>query len=255
MNPRGAPESFAFRLDGWPCPPDRLEWDGHRLWRQWPDRKRWAGMDGSEAWEAVIVPKAEAWAALAQVLEGSGVWEWPRKSVNLDILDGTQWSLKLGWGGRRWSGGGSNAFPPGFDAVHQALEALAGGRRVPGWPRPFSFSGEWEGWIWDFTWDGRSLSGTWEQWREDRRWPRASHTPGPRAWGPFQQVLKAAQVHDRTAGCVGLIRLPDDSGRPLLRTASADRPSEPWFRVASCLMDLLGAGNRAGPRASSRVVL
>lgn len=198
-------------------------------------------MDGSEAWEAVIVPKAEAWAALAQVLEGSGVWEWPRKSVNLDILDGTQWSLKLRWGGRRWSGSGSNAFPLGFDAVHQALEALAGGRRVPGWPRPFSFSGEWEGWIWDFTWDGRLLSGTWEQWQEGQRWRPMTCCPGPRTWKPFLKTLEAARVVDQVAGLPVSMASTGISLHTPLRAAGDGSMTESWFLVARFLMDLFPA--------------
>jgi hypothetical protein len=159
--------------------------------------------------------------------------------MNLDILDGTQWSLKLVWGARRWSGYGSNAFPPGFDAVQQALEALAGGRRAPGWPGPFAFSGEWEGWIWDFTWDGRQLSGTWEQWREGRRWPHKTCCPGPRAWNPFRKTLEAARAADQTAGLIGITHPAWISLHTSLRTVGGESMTEPWFQVARCLMDLL----------------
>jgi hypothetical protein len=233
------PACLVFRLDGFPSPPERIEWDGARLWRQRPDRERWARTAGSEAWEAVVAPKAEAWTALAQVLEDSGVWAWPRRSENLDVLDGTQWSLKLRWDTRRWSGEGSNAFPPGFGAVRQALEALAGGRRVPGSPKPFSFWGEWEGWIWDFTWDGRQLSGTWEQWREGRKWPHKTCCPRPCAWGPFRKALVAAQAADQTAGLTGTMHPARVSVDEPLRAVGGESMTEPWFQVARCLMDLL----------------
>jgi hypothetical protein len=159
--------------------------------------------------------------------------------VNLDVLDGTQWSLKLLWDARRWSGEGSNAFPLGFDAVQQALEALAGGRRVPGLPKPFSFSGEWEGWIWDFTWNGRQLSGTWEQWREGRRCPHKTCCPGPRAWNPFRKTLVAAQAADQTAGLTGTMHPARVSVDAPLRAVGGESMTEHWFQVARCLMDLL----------------
>lgn len=54
--------------------------------------------------------------------------EWPRSSINKDILDGTQWSIDIKFQGRRTiKKFGSNKFPPYFPELEKAMRKLSGG--------------------------------------------------------------------------------------------------------------------------------
>jgi hypothetical protein len=48
----------------------------------------------------VVVPTKEQWHRFWQEVDRIGVWAWLPEYVNDDILDGTQWSLSLGYDGR-----------------------------------------------------------------------------------------------------------------------------------------------------------
>lgn len=56
------------------------------------------------------------------------IYEWPRSSIDKDILDGTQWSIEIKYQGRRVIKKlGSNKFPPYFPELKKALSTLSGG--------------------------------------------------------------------------------------------------------------------------------
>ena len=65
------------------------------------------------AWKPAVElsPSDGAWALFWQAVEAAGVWRWNDLYENLDVLDGTQWSLKLEHHGNNLTSGGSNAYP------------------------------------------------------------------------------------------------------------------------------------------------
>jgi hypothetical protein len=72
-------------------------------------------------------------------------------------MDGWQWDLVLVWGTQKWSGSGSNASPQEFSRVERLLEALAKGRRAPGFPAGFSIRANQALGEVQLDWDGRRL--------------------------------------------------------------------------------------------------
>ena len=81
-------------------------------------------------------PSPEQWEQFWAAVNAAGVWNWARDYTNPDVLDGTQWLLKLTHDGGTVRCAGSNAFPgsegPNFDRAIPfgrfltALERLTG---------------------------------------------------------------------------------------------------------------------------------
>ena len=93
---------------------------------------------GAYMWEPAIIlqPDSGAWKRFWEAVEIAGVWKWKKSYENIDVLDGTQWSLKLKYQGRSLTAEGSNAYPghgePEFPATCEfgqfikALQQLTG---------------------------------------------------------------------------------------------------------------------------------
>jgi hypothetical protein len=65
-------------------------------------------------WEPAVTlpfPSEEAWARFWEAVERVGVWRWNARYFNSDVLDGTQWSLKLKHQDKSLSCDGSNDYP------------------------------------------------------------------------------------------------------------------------------------------------
>ncbi len=121
------PKLLRFWIGGFGGSDFELEWDGARLRRRSSEAPRgWP--PESQSWEDLPTPEQTQWIELTQALEEVGAWTWPAYSNDPDVMDGTQWSLKIRWGSRRRSVGGSNAFPPGFDRIEHLLKLLTGER-------------------------------------------------------------------------------------------------------------------------------
>jgi len=83
-----------------------------------------------------VTPDLEAWARFWRNLETAGVWHWQPHYDNLDLLDGTQWTIKLKHHERGVRSYGANAYPgsPGpdysrngeFACLLKALRTLTG---------------------------------------------------------------------------------------------------------------------------------
>jgi len=55
------------------------------------------------------------------------ICEWPRSSIDKAILDGTQWSIKIKYQGRRtMKKFGNNKYPPYFPQLKKAMSTLIG---------------------------------------------------------------------------------------------------------------------------------
>jgi len=69
--------------------------------------------EGAYIWEPAIIlqPDLGAWERFWKALEIAGVWQWNERYENLDVDDGTQWSLELKYQGRSINTSGSNAYP------------------------------------------------------------------------------------------------------------------------------------------------
>jgi len=74
-----------------------------------------------------IVPTTARWKAFRCKLDKFNVWYWRRRYVDDNILDGTQWEMKLCYPDRRILTSGSNDYPPDFNLLIRAVRALIGG--------------------------------------------------------------------------------------------------------------------------------
>lgn len=101
MNP---PTHFRFELDAWAYEYHSVDLKADILVCR-------AGDDLARFAEPFTVrPTAEQWQEFWQAVERARVWEWQREYYNV-VLDGTGWSLKLHWAGKRIRSEGSNGFP------------------------------------------------------------------------------------------------------------------------------------------------
>ena len=99
------PTKLHFSIGGFMGECHEVEW---KKWVLWYRRAEAASM-GQPAIE--LSPSSEAWARFWVAIETAGVWRWKNRYEDNDILDGTQWSLKLKYQGRSVSCRGSNAYP------------------------------------------------------------------------------------------------------------------------------------------------
>ena len=86
--------------------------------------------------EMVLEPDSGAWVRFWKVVEDAGVWRWEKNYENPEILDGTQWFLKLKYQGRGIKSSGSNAFPgsqePDFSETCEFGQFIKGLRELTG---------------------------------------------------------------------------------------------------------------------------
>jgi hypothetical protein len=85
----------------------------------------WEGTEGDATTISYVDPGPDAWAQFWAAVEEAGAWGWEARYDAPGVLDGTSWSLHLAHEGRALDASGSNAWPPGFETVQGALEALA----------------------------------------------------------------------------------------------------------------------------------
>ena len=153
--PPQAPTSLHFYSGGYFGSSLWLEWDGSRLYRKRQDSGE--SDPRLDTWVCLMPPSAETWSDFKRVLDELKAWRWRRKWINRDVMDGWQWHLLLVWGAQKWSGSGSNASPREFIRVERLLEALAKGRKAPGFPEGFSVRANQALGEVRFAWDGRRL--------------------------------------------------------------------------------------------------
>ena len=58
----------------------------------------------------ILTPEPDHWKAFWRDIEAAGVWRW-QKRYDSEVLDGTQWELRLRHAGRSVHCYGSNAYP------------------------------------------------------------------------------------------------------------------------------------------------
>ena len=157
-HPPQAPTSLNFYSGGYFGSSLWLEWDGSRLYRKRQDS---GGSDPRiDSWVCLLPPSAETWSDFRRLLDELKAWRWRRNWINREIMDGWQWNLVLVWGTQKWSGSGSNASPGEFSRVERLLEALAKGRKAPGFPAGFSIRANQALGEVQFAWMVDALSGS-----------------------------------------------------------------------------------------------
>jgi hypothetical protein len=89
---------------------------------------------------ATITPTEADWQAFITTLDRLDVWSWKKRYLNLDVCDGTQWSVLISHGNQLVQSGGDNAYPSRtgetddpskgdiFDLFLCAVRKLIGGR-------------------------------------------------------------------------------------------------------------------------------
>lgn len=127
-----APTQFRFELDSWASAYSSVDLRAGKLMcRQGDDLARFAE-------PFVIRPTAEQWLEFWDAAARAQVWAW-HPLYETDCLDGTSWSLKLAWNGRRIVSQGFNAYPGGrgteyapdseFGVFETAVRKLVGNQK------------------------------------------------------------------------------------------------------------------------------
>lgn len=124
----GAPARMTLVVGGFIGPSDSYVWDGSTLVHVRAENSGDANPDIVQG-----TPPAEAWTAFRQELDALDAWSWESTYFNVDVQDGTQWTLQLEWDGRTIESSGSNAFPGSegpeygeqFERFLAAVDALA----------------------------------------------------------------------------------------------------------------------------------
>ena len=70
------------------------------------------------------------WRQFRGALEEVGIWDWDEEYVDPEILDGTQWLVRIRYEDAAVFSRGSNSYPPGrsFKRLRSAVQELLGGR-------------------------------------------------------------------------------------------------------------------------------
>lgn len=64
---------------------------------------------------------------IEETIDAIGFWEWEREYFDMNVLDGTQWSLRIRGGSsgeRQKSSEGSNLFPRGWEAIYRDMRKV-----------------------------------------------------------------------------------------------------------------------------------
>jgi len=72
----------------------------------------------------------EQWREFRKALDDVNVWAWKKDYTDPNVLDGTQWNLRIRYGDASVFSHGSNAFPPkrDFERFRTAVVKLLGGQ-------------------------------------------------------------------------------------------------------------------------------
>jgi hypothetical protein len=99
------PISFHFHIGGYCGESHEVEFKGGKL--------RYRRAEGAYVWGPIaeLTVGDDDWNRFWRALETAGVWQWKGRYENLDVLDGTQWSLKIKRRDRNVECSGSNAYP------------------------------------------------------------------------------------------------------------------------------------------------
>ena len=109
--------SFLYwELSGFPFPPDGVKIENGSAWL----------IRDFKEYGPVAIPE-ECLRAIEKSLESVNFWKWEKDYCNPDILDGTQWELRVRagqTGNRRKNCSGSNEFPRGWDVIYRDMRKL-----------------------------------------------------------------------------------------------------------------------------------
>ncbi len=239
-HPPQAPTSLNFYSGGYFGSSLWLEWDGSRLYRKRQDS---GGSDPRiDSWVCLLPPSAETWSDFRRLLDELKAWRWRRNWINREIMDGWQWNLVLVWGTQKWSGSGSNTSPRAFSRVERLLEALAKGRKAPGFPAGFSIRANQALGEVQFAWDGRRL-----EW-QCCAYGKAGLVEGERsgipseAWKRFNRAFAKVRRAEPSEGIT--IEVCDSERRGSqsysIVLERGGESSPPWLRVLGELARLAG---------------
>ena len=73
----------------------------------------------------VTTPSTKEWEEFWQTVDTLKVWSWKKNYINMDVIDGTQWELRIKRKGRRRRIiSGSNAYPQPEGTFESFLDAI-----------------------------------------------------------------------------------------------------------------------------------
>lgn len=75
--------------------------------------------------ETVHTPPPAAWQALRAGLDDLAVWQWQKSYFNPNVLDGTQWRIRIAYPDRLLASEGSNSYPDSNGQSNDAPEKSA----------------------------------------------------------------------------------------------------------------------------------
>ena len=115
-----APDSFEAFIGGYMGESYGIQWKQGKLWYEHFAR----GYEKQETTKLDISPKD--WQRFWATLDRLSVWKWDTR-YECPMVDGTHWSLKIGYEGKSIDASGSNAYPPAFEKFCAAVSRLVGG--------------------------------------------------------------------------------------------------------------------------------
>lgn len=103
------PTQFEISIGGYMGDSCQLTWeDGSLIYQSW-------NAGDLPVLPQFVQPSEARWSSFWKKLEKLQVWSWEPEYPNPGIMDGTQWSIDLEWGGRSLHSKGDNNYPDGVD--------------------------------------------------------------------------------------------------------------------------------------------
>ena len=126
------PKVFEASVGGWAGPFFRVKLEGKKL-----DYQSCLRAYGDIEENLGIEPSQEEWTAFWDAMDRIGSWSWARNYDDPQIMDGTQWSVRIRLGRKRLICYGSNSYPPSgdYDETSEfrefcaAIGSLLGGKK------------------------------------------------------------------------------------------------------------------------------
>jgi hypothetical protein len=119
------PKKIYLYIGGYGGSSYAVKFDGKQLFYSQAD----SGFRGEN--ELLALPSEKKWIKFWKKLNKINIWEWEKEYYDPDVLDGTQWEVKINFdGAKKIVSGGSNAYPKGFKTFLKAVRKLIGGLEI-----------------------------------------------------------------------------------------------------------------------------
>ncbi len=117
-------ETLNFYIGGFFGGYIRIIWQNNKIHHQFFERNFYDDEEPDEVLN-VASPSTKDWEAFWQTVDTLKVWSWKKNYINRDVIDGTQWELRIKRKGRRRRIiSGSNAYPQPNGTFNSFVKAI-----------------------------------------------------------------------------------------------------------------------------------